>query len=67
MLPFHPTLRNRLIEDVMRCLEEGIVKLVQPLNVMSFSQIEEAFRIMQTGKHIGKIVLKLDDNDVVPV
>lgn len=44
-----------------------VTKLVTPLEVMNFSQIEEAFRIMQTGKHIGKMVLAADDDDIVPV
>lgn len=34
---------------------------------MTFSHIEEAFRLMQTGKHVGKIVLGANENDLVPV
>lgn len=30
------------------------------------SEIEKAFRYMQTGKHMGKIVVRVDENDLVP-
>lgn len=58
---------GRIIADVMRCLAEGIICPVQPLKIMDFSQIEEAFRIMQSGKHMGKMVLKAGADDLVPV
>ncbi|KAL6910061.1 KR domain-containing protein [Trichoderma evansii] len=60
-------LLSRILGDVMKYHEQGIIKPVQPLKVMKFSQIEEAFRIMQTGKHIGKMVLVANDDDIVPI
>ncbi|TQN73576.1 Highly reducing polyketide synthase alt5 [Colletotrichum shisoi] len=57
----------RIISDVMRLLGEGVIRPIDPLTVMDYSQIEEAFRIMQTGKHIGKMVLKAGDDDLVPI
>lgn len=60
-------LLSRILADVMKYWAMGVTKLVTPLKVMNFSQIEEAFRIMQTGKHIGKMVLAANDDDIVPV
>ncbi len=57
----------RIIADVMRLLSEGVIWPIQPMKIMDYSQIEEAFRIMQTGKHIGKMVLKAGLDDIVPV
>lgn len=34
--------------------------------LMCYSEIEKAFRYMQTGKHMGKIVVRLDEYDMVP-
>lgn len=51
----------------MRYYHEGVVKIPQPINVMSFAQTEEAFRTMQSGKHMGKIVLTPRPDDIVPV
>ncbi|KAH0439698.1 hypothetical protein CcaCcLH18_02808 [Colletotrichum camelliae] len=56
----------RIISEVMKLLGEGDIRPIDPLTVMYYSQIEEAFRIMQTGKHIGKMVLKAGYNDLVP-
>ncbi|KAL1634456.1 Type I Iterative PKS [Diplodia intermedia] len=58
---------GRIIFDVMKCLADGIIRPVQPVKVMKFSQLEEAFRIMQTGKHIGKMVLTAGADDIVPI
>ena len=33
---------------------------VSPINVKPVSEIEDAFRLMQAGKHIGKLLIKLD-------
>lgn len=60
-------LLSRILADVMKYWAMGVTKLVTPLKIMNFSQIEEAFRIMQTGKHIGKMVLAANDDDIVPV
>lgn len=60
-------LAARLLADVMRYHAQGVVQPLCPLTVMSFAQIEEAFRTMQAGKHIGKLVLVPHDDDLVPV
>ena len=60
-------LSARLMDAVIQYQKEGVVKSLQPVTAMSFSQIEEAFRTMQTGKHIGKIVLSPSDEDLVSV
>ncbi|KAK0707101.1 hypothetical protein B0T26DRAFT_790998 [Lasiosphaeria miniovina] len=60
-------LAARLLADVMRYHAQGVVKPLRPLTVMSFAQIEAAFRTMQAGKHIGKLVLVPHDDDLVPM
>jgi len=65
---FYPSpLAARVMEDIMRYHRQGVVKPLQPLTVMNFSQTEEAFRTMQSGKHMGKIVLVPHNDDLVPV
>ena len=58
---------SNVFQEVMTLLEQGIAKPIEPINSMPFSSIEKAFRLMQTGKHIGKIVLEANDDDLVPV
>ena len=38
-----------------------------PLSVLPFSEVEKAFRYMQSGKNSGKIVLELTEDDQVQV
>ncbi|KAM7200715.1 Compactin diketide synthase mokB [Naviculisporaceae sp. PSN 640] len=60
-------LSARLLRDVMALHTRGIVKPIRPVTSLPFSQIEEAFRTMAGGKHIGKIVLIPNDDDQVPM
>ncbi|XP_061667276.1 fatty acid synthase isoform X1 [Syngnathoides biaculeatus] len=49
-------------EEVSQLLQEGIAEgVVQPLKTTVFErdQVEEAFRYMAQGKHIGKVLLKV--------
>ncbi len=57
----------RVFADTMDLLRSGAVKPVDPISVMPFGKIEEAFRLMQSGRHMGKIVLTTHDDDIVPV
>ncbi|KAK3358219.1 hypothetical protein B0T25DRAFT_477401 [Lasiosphaeria hispida] len=62
-----PHMYAQLMDDVLRYHREGVIRLVKPIQIMKFSQIEEAFRIMNMKKHTGKMVLKVVDDDMVPV
>ncbi|KAH8802508.1 hypothetical protein F5884DRAFT_683224 [Xylogone sp. PMI_703] len=62
-----PKTGGRLLRESLKLWEENTVKLTSPLNVFGYGQIEEAFRLMQAGKHIGKVVLKANAEDIVPV
>lgn len=53
---------NREWEEVSQLLKEGIQGgVVQPLKTTVFKreQVEEAFRFMAQGKHIGKVLLQV--------
>lgn len=53
---------NQEWEEVYQLLKEGIVGgVVQPLKTTVFErdQVEEAFRYMAQGKHIGKVLLQV--------
>ena len=62
-----PRTGGRLLRESLNLWEKDIVKVTSPFNVFSYSKIEEAFRMMQAGKHIGKVVLKSKPDDVVRV
>lgn len=69
---FHGVLLDALFGDcsekkeVVRLLSEGIKNgAVRPLpsTVFSEQQLEQGFRFMATGKHIGKVLLKIRDEE----
>lgn len=61
---------NQEWEEVSQLLNEGIIGgVVQPLKTTVFKrdQVEEAFRYMAQGKHIGKVLLQVSfiSHDVI--
>ncbi|KAJ0178567.1 hypothetical protein K1T71_006390 [Dendrolimus kikuchii] len=75
---FHGILLDALFEAgsddpekraVMRCVTEGIAAgAVRPLPATVYAdyQLEQAFRYMATGKHIGKVVLRVREEEPRP-
>ncbi|KAI6092718.1 PKS01 highly reducing polyketide synthase [Hypoxylon rubiginosum] len=62
-----PELMAEIIEGAFDFIRRGITRPITPLVTYPISEVENAFRLMQTGKHIGKIALSFNDDDVVPV
>jgi NADPH:quinone reductase-like Zn-dependent oxidoreductase len=58
---------NRVMNDIIRLVKEKAISPVEPVTVYSLSDIEKAFRLMQAGKHMGKIVISVKPDDMVPV
>uniref|UniRef100_A0A3P8WFV6 Fatty acid synthase n=1 Tax=Cynoglossus semilaevis TaxID=244447 RepID=A0A3P8WFV6_CYNSE len=57
---------NQEWEDVSQLLKEGIEEgVVQPLKTTVFGRdcVEEAFRYMAQGKHIGKVLIQVRDEE----
>ncbi|EME86352.1 glycosyltransferase family 69 protein, partial [Pseudocercospora fijiensis CIRAD86] len=63
----NPTPRAvKLWNDVARLIGDGVLMPVHPVQQFTFSGVEKAFRYMQTGKHMGKVVVRVDETDIVP-
>lgn len=62
----NPDLLAEILEEVSYYLSGGILKPVTPIKVYPLSDMESAFRLMQVGKHRGKIALSWVGDDVVP-
>lgn len=62
-----PLHANRILKDVVRLVEAGEVNAVHPISIYPISDVEKAFRLMQAGKHMGKIVLSVTPDVLVPV
>lgn len=64
---FKPQVMKRLLGDVCRLIGEGSVHPVLPLSTYPISDIEKAFRTLQIGKSMGKIVVVPREGDQVKV
>ncbi|KAJ5356473.1 Acyl transferase/acyl hydrolase/lysophospholipase [Penicillium concentricum] len=62
---FKPQLMKRLLGDVCRLIGEGSVHPILPLSTYRISEIEKAFRTLQIGKSMGKIVVVPHEGDQV--
>ncbi len=62
-----PGLAQEMLVKIFQLLQDGAIAPVQPLNVFPLSEIEGAFRLIQAGKHTGKVVLKAHADTMVKV
>ncbi|KAL8882951.1 MAG: hypothetical protein Q9198_000127 [Flavoplaca austrocitrina] len=60
-----PILAKRMLAEAFALLAEGKLQPVQPLNVFPLSEMESAFRLIQAGKHTGKVILQADKTTTV--
>lgn len=57
------TLSCRVLREVTRCFESGYITPIRPKKAFDAASIEEAFRYMQQGQHLGKIVISMRSLD----
>jgi zearalenone synthase (highly reducing iterative type I polyketide synthase) len=62
-----PDIMASILEGAFDFVRRGITRLVEPLVAFPISDVESALRLMQTGKHLGKIALTWGADHVVPV
>jgi NADPH:quinone reductase-like Zn-dependent oxidoreductase len=55
------------LKDVFKMVETGVLRPPYPVTKHPINQTEEAFRLLQSGKSSGKMVLEVSNNVHVPV
>ena len=63
----NPQLAGELMKEVFGLAAEKKISTPKPLQVYNCSQVEEALRLMQSGKNSGKLVIELGEDNVIPV
>ncbi|KAE8135205.1 hypothetical protein BDV38DRAFT_294724 [Aspergillus pseudotamarii] len=53
----------RLMRLMVELCSEGHITPIHPITSFAVDEVEEAFRYMQQGIHIGKVVIKLPDTE----
>ncbi|KAM3083977.1 hypothetical protein ACMFMG_001916 [Clarireedia jacksonii] len=67
MTPARPLLVRKAFTAIMELFKAKKIYTAKPLHVYKNSEIEKAFRFMQSGKNSGKIVIDMDDMEKIPV
>ena len=62
-----PGVFSAVLREVLDLYQTKKLRAVTPLNTFSFSELHKAFRLMEGGKHIGKIVVAVTEGDEVLV
>ena len=62
-----PRLMKRLMKCVFSGFQDGSLRPISPTTTYSMSKVEAAFRTLQSGKSMGKIVVKPEVGDQVKV
>lgn len=59
----------RLLMEKVLHLAAGpdFLGIPEPLNIYPVSQMEQAFRYLQSGRHAGRTIVSVEDSDMVPV
>lgn len=60
-------LMAKLMAETMKLVVENSLQPPRPLHVFQTSEVEKAFRFLQSGKNAGKTVIEIQDEDIVPV
>ncbi|KAK0386278.1 hypothetical protein NLU13_6115 [Sarocladium strictum] len=55
----------QIFDEVVGLLKDGVARPIAPITTFPLARAEEAFRLMQMGKHVGKIILEARDGDIV--
>ena len=62
-----PQVMARVLKKVMDLVSDNKLRPITPRTTFSNAQVEQAFRLMQSGKHTGKIVIQAEKSDQVMV
>lgn len=58
---------NRVMKEVIRLFDQGTISTALPLTTYPLSEIGKPFRLMQSGRHMGRIVATVEPDVSVPV
>lgn len=69
---FHPTSAAHMelseaLQDIFDLLSINKLRELYPITIYTYSEVEQAFRALQSGKVLGKIVVRASPDDIVPV
>ncbi|PLB45036.1 putative polyketide synthase [Aspergillus steynii IBT 23096] len=67
LLVTHKSTVARLLQLMVEQYQKGLFKPIKPITTFNAENAEDAFRFMQKGTHIGKVVIKFPQEDTLPL
>ncbi len=64
---YQPAVINKLLTQVFALYQRNAIRVISPITCFGMSEIQDAMRLMQGGKHMGKIVIQGRSEDIVQV
>nr|CAG8993141.1 Highly reducing polyketide synthase [Penicillium sclerotiorum] len=58
---------QRVLNELARLAGQGVIGPIHPVTVYPMQQVAKAFRLLQTGRHTGKVVLSVAPDEQVKV
>ena len=62
-----PEVFSGLLSEILELYRSGAIRAVSPITSFGMSEIQDAMRLMQGGKHMGKIVIQSHGDEIVQV
>ncbi|KAL8946123.1 MAG: hypothetical protein Q9183_007950 [Haloplaca sp. 2 TL-2023] len=62
-----PRAFQQILVEMVELHSKHVLEPIKPLNIIPISEIQQAMRMMQTGKHIGKIIVDCTGDQKVKV
>ncbi|KAK2728132.1 beta-ketoacyl synthase domain-containing protein [Colletotrichum kahawae] len=67
LMQHKPQRIHDVLNEISRLIEAQTIAPVHPVTAYPIAETAKAFRLLQTGKHMGKVVLSMGPQDLVPV
>ncbi|KAI1774978.1 putative FSP1 [Hypoxylon cercidicola] len=58
---------HRVLAEIARLIEDGVIKPINPITVYPMAEAVDALRLLQAGRHMGKVVLSVGSQEMVKV
>jgi NADPH:quinone reductase-like Zn-dependent oxidoreductase/malonyl CoA-acyl carrier protein transacylase/SAM-dependent methyltransferase len=56
-----------LLGTVFNLVHSGKVQMISPISIHALTKFHETFKIMQLGKHTGKLIMSIDEDVHIPI
>ncbi|KAG5810647.1 hypothetical protein H9Q74_013896, partial [Fusarium xylarioides] len=58
---------HHVLSEISKLIESQVIAPVYPITAYPIADASKAFRLLQTGKHMGKVVLSVSPQELVPI